>query len=128
MISITKIIAQKLKNVEIGMDKNDVYVQLLYGDNIWNHVTTVLDEAGDKAEWEYNLLRDTHMKFTLPVENLIYTDGSNSKSSGNLSITVMDKNNFDFVQIVFFAESYWRKNSSCFLLHWIASSFSQIAF
>jgi hypothetical protein len=93
LISINKIITQKLKNVEIGLDKNDVYVQLSYGNNIWNHKTSVLDEAGDKAAWEYNILVDTFMKFTIPIDNLIPSSGSSSIGNGDLSIIVMDKNN-----------------------------------
>ena len=93
IISINKIITQKLKNNEIGLDKNDVYVQLLYGNNIWNHKTSVLDEAGDKAAWEYNILVDTFMKFTIPIDNLILSSGSSTKGNGDLSIIVMDKNN-----------------------------------
>jgi len=94
IISINKIITQKLKNNEIGLDKNDVYVQLLYGNNIWNHKTSVLDEAGDKAAWEYNILVDTFMKFSIPIDNLIPSSGTSStKGNGDLSIIVMDKNN-----------------------------------
>jgi hypothetical protein len=84
-ISVVKLVAMELKDVEHMWHHNDPYLVLDYAHGVWKATTTAIDNAGSEGEWNFPLeeevSKDTHHSTEVGDEQVVAKKDSANQTS-----------------------------------------------